>query len=442
MKITINGSGTEVQGGKTILEVCRENGVDVPSLCFLKDINRIAACRVCLVDVNGRLVPACATAVREDMVIDTCSPRVLEARRKNLELICSDHSMDCTECRRGPDCELRELCREYGVDDRAFGPGHRESMTDSSTGRLIRDNSKCILCRRCMAVCEKLQGVKAIAANRRGGETNIGFGLPLSDTDCTGCGQCAAACPTGALLPTDGTKAVWKALFDKDIYVAAAVYPEVWQRIGELFGDAPGASDGAKLAEMLRKIGFDAVFDMSGSRELAERTMLLTAGWTRGIALSGDCPAWRRYIKRFHPEQADRLLDAYQWRRPLESQCRKNSGSRAVYMVEISNCIAAKTDTQADTALTTREAFEMIRRACVSSFTADRVWHSLKGQDFDLPSLPEAPDVPVVPTLCVSGLAEAEKALHMSSCCALLNVHACPGGCINGGGLPHRGCSR
>lgn len=439
MRVNIDGKIIEAAEGMSILEAAGENGIHIPTLCYLREINCISVCRVCMVEADGKLMPACSTAVAEGMEIVTDSETVRASRRRNLELICSDHHMDCTDCPRGADCELRALCKEYEVDDRAFGLGKRRAMVDESTPYLVRDNAKCILCRRCEATCAKLQGVKAIAANNKGGETNIGFGLPLAETDCVGCGQCVATCPTGALIQRDDTKKAWKAIFDKEKYVVAAVSPSAYMRIGELFGEEPDTDCGRKLAEILRKIGFDAVFDMADSEKAAEKLMLAKAGEAGERVLSGDCPAWRRYVEAFHPELTNRLLESADWCGELAEHCKARAGDREVFIVSISNCIAGKGEGgKTDVALSTREAFEMIRRACVSSFTADKVWAKLQGEDFD--SLPEKEAIcqADVSVLSVSGLAEAEKAIGELGKYGLIQVRACPGGCMSGGGMPRK----
>ncbi len=433
MRINIDGKILEAREGLSILDAARENGIHIPTLCYLKEINCISSCRVCMVDCNGKLAPACSTPISEGMEILTDSEKIRSARRKNLELICSDHHMDCTDCPRGVDCELRSLCKEYEVDDRAFGLGKRKAMVDGSTPYLVRDNARCILCRRCEAVCSKVQGVKAIAANLKGGETNIGFGLPLNETDCVGCGQCAAVCPTGALVPKDDTKKAWKAIFDREKFLVAALSPSAYMRIGEPFGEEPDTDCGRKLAEIFRKIGFDAVFDMAELEERMPKSMLAKAG---PGTVSGACPAWRNYVEKFHPELADKMVYPENSFACLAEKCRENAGGREIFIVHIANCTAGKGGSKADAVLTTREAFEMIRRACVSSFTADKVWANLSGEDFDpLPQL-TAIEEKNLNVRSVSGLAEAEKALGESY--DFLLVKACPGGCMFGGGMPRR----
>ncbi len=433
MNFIIDGKSMHAAEGTSILEAARENGTHIPSLCYLKDLNCISVCRVCIVEANGALVPACSTAIAEGMEVNTDSEAVRSARRKSLELICSDHHMDCADCPRGADCELRALCKEYEVDDRAFGIGKRQAMTDGSTPYLVRDNAKCILCRRCEAICSKVQGVKAIAANNKGGRTNIGFGLPLNETDCVGCGQCVAVCPTGALIQKDDTKKAWKDIFDKEKYVAAAVSPSAYMRIGELFGEAPDTDCGRKMAEIFRKMGFDAVFDLAKAEKWSKQSMVAKAA---NGSITASCPAWRRHIIKNHPELSDKLVYPEDPLALIRTACQEKAGERDVVIVRFSNCIAAKGDSKAYIQLSTREAFEMIRRACVSSFTADKIWAGLSGEDFDpLPPLPENyPEEARI--LEVSGMANGEKALADAANYDLLLVQACPGGCMAGGGMP------
>ncbi|MCC8078486.1 MAG: (2Fe-2S)-binding protein [Oscillospiraceae bacterium] len=450
MKIVIDGKQIEAKNGATILQAAAENGISIPTLCYLAEENKISACRVCVVSVKGqpRPVPACSTAVREGMEIVTDSPELRADRRTALELICSDHNMDCTYCPRGHDCRLRELCRDYGADDHAFGAGRRDAKRDASTPWLVRDNSRCILCRRCEAVCRSVIGISAISAGHRAGRTEIGFTLPLNETECVGCGACAAVCPTGALTEQNNEKKAWKAIYDKTKFTAAIVSPNTYMSIGRMFGDAPDTPCGGKIAALLRKIGFDAVYD-GGSFDPEIPENIFDEAAERPI-LIGECPAWKRYAERNFPEYE--FISYAGGAECLARRLKCEKSDKRIFAVSFDNCIAKKdieSEAGVDLNLTTRELFWMLRRACVSSFTAGKIWDSTAPEAFD--TLPESkkPSAPsLMPELYeftvkhdgtdlkiakISGLAAA-KAVVLSGKYDILEVRACPGGCKNGGG--------
>lgn len=273
VNIKINGMSLSVPKGSTILEAARLAHIDIPTLCYLKEINEIGACRICVVEVKGArsLVAACVFPVNEGMEIHTNTPKVLDARRKTLELILSDHDRKCLSCVRSGDCELQKLCRDLKVEDECHFEGEMNHFEiDESATHMYRDNNKCILCRRCSAVCEKTQAVAVIGANERGFKTNIGsaFDMGLGNTSCVSCGQCIAVCPTGALSEKDGTVDVFNAIADPSKYVIVQTAPSVRAGLGEPFGLPIGTNVEGKMVSALRRLGFDKVFDTDFAADL------------------------------------------------------------------------------------------------------------------------------------------------------------------------------
>lgn len=317
VNIKINGLDVSAPAGSTILEAARGAGIKIPTLCFLKDINEIGACRMCIVEVKGarNLVAACVHPINEGMEVLTNTPQLIESRKRTLKLILSNHEKKCLSCVRSGKCELQELCQELGVEDEDYFAGETPHFElDDSAPHMIRDNNKCILCRRCSAVCEKVQSVGVIGPNYRGFASFIGsaFEMGLGDTSCVSCGQCITACPTGALYEKDFVDDVLAAIADPSKHVVVQPAPSVRAALGEEFGYPMGTDVEGKMAAALRRIGFDKVFDTDFSADL---TIMEEANEFLGRVVNGgvlpmmtSCsPGWIKYCEHYYPDLLDHL---------------------------------------------------------------------------------------------------------------------------------------
>ncbi len=314
--LKINNIPVYVKEGSTLLEAARSIGIKIPTLCHLKGISELGACRVCVVEVKGMntLVAACEYPVREGMEVFTNTPRVLNSRKTTIELILSDHRKDCLSCERNTNCELQRLSHKYDCDSHRFEGTPREFVYDDSTDYLIRDNSKCILCRRCIAVCRRQQGVGVIGANERGFATHVAcpFDMKLVNTPCVGCGQCINVCPTGALQEKEEITRVQEALANPHKYVVVGYAPSVRAALAEAFDMPVGTNCQGKINTALRYLGFNKVFDVNASADftIMEEAHELVERITRGGKLpmfTSCCPGWINYIRKNHPELLDNL---------------------------------------------------------------------------------------------------------------------------------------
>jgi NADH-quinone oxidoreductase subunit G/NADP-reducing hydrogenase subunit HndD len=271
LHLTINGKPIEVPEGTTILEAARMNSIDIPSLCYLKDTNVIGSCRICVVEVKGAktLQASCVTQAAEGMEVYTNSRIVRDSRKVLYELILSDHDKDCLFCTRNQSCELQKLGIQLGVERSRF-EGERSTRKVDVSVPITRDLSKCILCRRCVSVCNKVQETGVLNVHNRGFKTEIspGMNLPLGTVACTFCGQCTVVCPVGALKETSSTEKVWAALNDSTRRTVVQVAPAVRVAIGEAFGLPAGTRCTGKLASALKELGFDDVFDTNWAADL------------------------------------------------------------------------------------------------------------------------------------------------------------------------------
>lgn len=388
--IKINGMEVTAPQGSTILEAARLAHIEIPTLCFLKEINAIGACRICVVEVKGArsLVASCVYPINEGMEVFTNTPRVLESRKKTLQLILSNHERKCLSCVRSGNCELQQLAKQLGVDDEDLYKGEMSpAMLDETAAHMIRDNSKCILCRRCSAVCEKVQGIGVIGANDRGFATHIGsaFEMDLASTSCVSCGQCIAVCPTGALREKDSTDAVFAAIADPSKHVIVQTAPAVRAALGEAFGLPIGTNVEGKMAAALRRLGFTKVFDTDFSADLTimeEAHEFLDRVQNGGVLplITSCSPGWIKYCEHYFPDMTENLSSCKSPQQMFGAIAKSYYAEKMgldpkdIVSVSVMPCTAKKFEiTRPDQAangcpdvdyvLTTRELARMIERA-------------------------------------------------------------------------------
>ena len=404
IKLKIDNIEVEAPKGSTILEAARLANIEIPTLCFLKEINEIGACRICVVELkNGKIVTSCVFPAENGMEVFTKTPRILEYRKKTLQLLLSNHRRECLSCVRSGNCELQQLCRELGVEDEKLYDGVKnEYEIDASAPHMIRDNSKCILCRRCIAVCEKNQGVGVIGANERGFKTFIGsaFDMGLGETSCISCGQCISVCPTGALYEKDFTDDVFAAIADPDKYVVVQTAPAVRAGLGEEFGYPIGTDVEGKMAAALRRLGFDKVFDTNFSADLTimeEGTEFIDRVQNGGVLplITSCSPGWIKFCEYYYPEFIPNLSSCKSPQQMFGAVTKSYFAEKMgidkekIVCVSVMPCTAKKfeigRDDQAangvpdvDISITTRELARMIKKARIN-------FQSLPDEGFDDP---------------------------------------------------------
>ncbi len=403
--LKINGMTVTAPKGATILEAARIAHIEIPTLCYLKDINAIGACRICVVEVKGArsLVASCVYPVNEGMEVFTNTPKVLASRRKTLELILSNHDRKCLSCVRSGNCELQKLCKDLKVEcEDAYNGAVNTYELDTSAAHMVRDNNKCILCRRCSAVCEKVQGVGVIGANDRGFKTNIAsaFDMGLGETACVSCGQCIAVCPTGALYEKDSTDEVLAAIADPTKHVFVQVAPAVRAALGEEFGYPMGTGVQGQLAAALRRIGFEKVFDTNFSADLTimeESHEFLDRVQNGGVLpmITSCSPGWIKYCEHYFPDMTENLSSCkspqQMFGAVLKTYYAEKEGidAKDIVSVSVMPCTAKKfeigRDDQSaagvpdvDISITTRELARLIKRLGI-------VFTDLPDEEFDSP---------------------------------------------------------
>ena len=390
LNIKINGMPFSVEKNTTILDACRQFGIKIPTLCFLRDINEIGACRMCMVEVKGArsLVASCVYPIdREGTEIFTNSPKVIESRKTTLELILSNHDKKCLSCPRNNNCELQALCKEYGIEDENKFVGANPVLPiDNSTAHLVRNNNKCILCRRCVAACKE-QHVGVIGPNNRGFDTTIGcaFDQNLADVACVSCGQCTVVCPTGALVVKDETAKVFEAIADPEKVVIVQTAPAVRAALGEEFGMPIGTNAEGKMVASLRRLGFDKVFDTNFGADLTiveEGTEFIDRVKNGGVLpmITSCSPGWIKFCEHYYPDLLPNLSTCKSPQQMtgaiIKSYYAEKEGidPKNIVSVSVMPCTAKKFEhkrddqgkdgiNDVDIVITTRELADMIKKA-------------------------------------------------------------------------------
>ena len=509
IKLTIDDKEVEVKKGTTVLEAARQAEVDIPTLCFLKDINEVGDCRMCIVEIEGRrgFVPSCVQKAEEGMIVHTNTPNVVDARRVILELIISNHKVECLTCTRSGNCELQDLAKKFNIRDIDFEGEIIEHEIDDVSPSIVRDFSKCVLCRRCVATCKNVQKIGAIDCVNRGFESCVSTvgNKSINDVNCTFCGQCIQSCPTGALHEKETIDEVWDKLKDPEAYVVVQTAPAVRAALGEEFGMDIGTNATGKMVTALKRLGFDKVFDtntgadftiMEEANEFIERFSNKDAV----LPMITSCsPGWVRYIEMNYPELLPHLSTCKSPHQMFGALIKTYFAEKEgidpskIYVVSVMPCIAKKFErtreemeneglSDVDNVITTRELARMIKQANIEFTKLEETefdspmgeatgaaaifgttggvmeaalrtaQDTLTGKDLDKIDFESVrggegikkAKIKIADTeikvVAASGLANAQKILEEiksgKADYQFVEIMACPGGCVMGGGQP------